>query len=211
MLPRTREQLDDLRCNTKRFASLYSALRQRVFRLGGRYRPYANEGMLEDACSDAIMLIVVQHQGHFEADADAGRFDDALLGYLYQAAHNKLLTALHKDSRARELFFTPTSHDVDGNSPAIDPVEQAPDPGAAPDEETEAVEQSRLVHECLDALSDLARDTFKLALRGFNDQEIQRLLKVASPATVRRRVHDAKMLMMACIQGKTEGFACPNP
>lgn len=212
MLARTRQQLDTLRQDTKRFVALYSALRQRVFRLGGHYRPYANEAILEDACSDAIMLVVIQHQGGFEADdSSPEHFDDALLGYLYRAAHNKLLTALRKDSRARELFFTPTSDASDENPSVNSPLERVADPGAKPDEEAVAAQQARLVHECLEALSQLARDTFKLALRGFNDREIQQALNVASPATVRRRVHDAKNLMMACIQGKSESRSCPTP
>lgn len=206
MLPRTRVQLDALRRDTRRFAALYSALRQRVFRLGGHYRPYASEEMLEDACSDAVLLTLVQHHGHFEADAtDSGRFDDALLGYLYQAAHNRLLTSLHKDSRARELFFTPGGGNDDEDAPTNDPIAQAIAADPSPDEIAGAAEQSRLVHDCLEALSELARDTFKLALRGFNDQEIQDELQVASPATVRRRVHDAKQRMMDCVAGKMEG------
>lgn len=209
MLAHTRQQLDSLRQDTRRFAAIYAALRQHVFRLGGRFRPYANEAMLEDACSDAIMSVVVQHQGGFESDAsDPAQLDNALLGYLFRAAQNQLMTSLRKDARARELFFTTTPRNADDDSPAIDPVAQCADPGATPDETTAASEQSRLVHECLDALSALARDTFKLALRGFNDLEIQQALKVASPATVRRRVHDAKNLMMACIQAKTEGQTC---
>lgn len=209
MLAHTRQQLDNLRQDSRRFAAIYSALRQRVFRLGGRFRPYANEAMLEDACSDAVMSVVVQHRGGFDADAsNPAQFDDALIGYLYQAARNQLVTALRKDTRARELFFTATSRESDDDSPAADPLEHVADPGDTPDETAAVSEQSRLVHECLQALSELARDTFKLALRGFNDVEIQQALKVASPATVRRRVHDAKNLMMACIQAKTEGQAC---
>lgn len=206
MLSHTREQLETLQRDTRRFAELYSTLRQRVFRMGGRYRPYTNDDMLADACSDAVMLIVVQRQGNFEADgADPRHFDDALLGYLYQAARNKLLTSLLKDSRARELFAQPGVAGFDDSAMVTDPIEQVADPGATPDVEAATVEQSRLVHECLQALSELARDTFKLALRGFNDQEIQQALKVASPATVRRRVHDAKQQMTACIQHKMEG------
>lgn len=206
MLPRTRVQLDALRRDTRRFAKLYSALRQRVFRLGGRYRPYASEEMLEDACSDAILLTVVQYHGRFEVDTeDSSRFDDALLGYLYQAAYNRLLTSLHKDSRARELFFSPDSGPGDDDLPANDPIARAVTMDPTPDEAAGTVEQSRVVHECLEALSELARDTFKLALRGFNDQEIQETLQVASPVTVRRRVHDAKQRMVDCVQGKMEG------
>lgn len=209
MLAHTRQQLDTLRQDTRRFAAIYSALRQRVFKSSGRFRPYVNEAMLEDACSDAIMSVVVQHQGGFEVDAPgSAQFDDALLGYLFRAAQNHLMTSLRRDTRARDLFFTPTPRTADDDSKSADPLEHAVDPAATPDETVAASEQSRLVHECLQALSELARDTFKLALRGFNDVEIQTALKVASPATVRRRVHDAKNLMMACIQAKTEGQAC---
>lgn len=196
---RVREQIDQLRGDPRRFRTVYGALRARVYRLGGTYRPYVTDSMLEDACSDAVVAVMVQYQGHFDAGSDdPAAFDDMLMGYLFHAARNRLMSALQKDSRGRRLFFEDSAAtEADAAQPWLF------DPSPRPDEQMQAQQRQQLLNECLRQLSELARTTFQLALRGFNDQEIQRALQIASPSTVRRRVHDAKTRMIACVQGKT--------
>lgn len=214
MQPSTRKHIDALRGDRLRFRRLYDQLQLRVRRHGGRYRPYVDDAMLDDACSDAVMAVMVRYAGHFEAPAEHPEtFDDALLGYLFNAACNCLMSALRRDARARRVFFDELAVPVDGGDgqagaspmPWLDAV--SPDPG--PEESALTRDRGKLLRDCMSRLTELARASLQLALCGMNDAQIQQQLGVASASTVRRRVHDAKCRMVECVQGKVSGEAQP--
>jgi DNA-directed RNA polymerase specialized sigma24 family protein len=213
MQPSTRKLIDALREDRLRFRQLYDQLQLRVRRHGGRYRPYVDDAMLDYACSDAVMAVMVRYAGHFEAPEDTSpAFDDALLGYLFNAACNCLMSALRRDARARRVFFDELAVPVDGPShagtspmPWLDAV--SADPG--PEESALSHDRGKLLRDCMSRLTELARATLQLALCGMNDAQIQQQLGVASASTVRRRVHDAKCRMVECVQGKASGEAQP--
>lgn len=208
-----RNRLAELREDPRRFRALHGQLQRRVRMNAGRYRPYVDDDMITNACHDAIMSTMVQFRGDFEAaTSDASTFEDALLGYLFGAARFNLLRALDRDPRAHEVFFESdggVANPIDAAMASAPPSPWLPEDSAAPDANVLARQRHTILNDCLAQLTELARRTFELALRGLTDQEIQRELDVASAVTVRRRVHDTKLKLMECVQGKDPGRSEP--
>ena len=63
----------------------------------------------------------------------------------------------------------------------------------------------RLLDACLAKLSALARETFKLALQGYTDTEIQALTRTGSANAIRRRVSETKSTVVECVRRKSGG------
>src|SRR5699024_5359589 len=117
----------------------------------GKYRPYATDEMVLDAVDDAVLDVIIRYRGNFDASTDDSEaFDDALFRYLYKTAINKLLTALRRDGRARELF--PES--LDARTPHHDRTSTREMDVASnedgPEDAAHAAQRRKLVLECFE-------------------------------------------------------------
>lgn len=203
-----RDALERLRRHPTRFRNFYDKLRRDFHRTARRQWPLSREDEIDEAVNEACVALFSENKGNFVADStttnDPFAFEVALTRYLVGASRFKLLTLLGKRIEI-EALQVPLPDEDEEHDDVIDKMLSKE--GAATDRHTlfaspeDSVEQQQRRHileRCLKTLSSLARETISLALRGHNDIEIQTHMGASSAVTIRRRVSEAKRLLIDC-------------
>ncbi|QBQ99512.1 sigma-70 family RNA polymerase sigma factor [Paraburkholderia pallida] len=171
------------------------------------YRWSLREDM-EDAWQAAVTDVFVEKPHNFrlseEGAASPGEFEGALGRYLGKVAANKLATRLR--SVGKGMQRVQSFEEMLARCPDLDRfMHETGHTAPAADEEAERLAMRRVLDTCLAKLSARVRETFKLALLGYSDVEIQAMTSSGSASAIRRRVSEAKMLVVACVRNKWGG------
>ena len=194
--------------HSERFKPFLLSARTAFYRFAGRHYHWSFREDVEDAWQAAVVDVFLDKPDNFKNPSEmAGapeQFEAVLTRYLGKAAINKLSTRLASLGKSAQRFQSldgMVADGVDFDKLLYEGGHTAP--GAEAD--AEATGMKRLLDACLAKLSALARETFKLALQGYTDTEIQALTRTGSANAIRRRVSETKSTVVECVRRKSGG------
>lgn len=171
--------------------------------------PACLDSDIEDAWQ-AALLAVYESPGNFRISAaelvDVDRFEARLAVYIKGAAMKKLISRIRVTMK--NLVTLKSLDELQQDEAKLDKLLFDLDaivPG--PEITTQWARRRKLVEQCLSKLTELARETFILALGGHKDIDIQRITNAGSAVAVRRRISETKTRVMACVESQMGGAA----
>lgn len=178
------------------FRAFFLALRKDVFRGARRRFPWVRDADVE-ACLHDAMLGALEGRSDFAVPPDAR--DDSTRLAAHLGAHVRSATTqrlIERLVRAGHAIRIDTEYPDDPLDRLLAQAGHASMLADSVDRERRV----RIVGECLQRLPELARQTIGLALRSCSDTEIQVSTGAGSAIAARRRVSEAKNLLVRSAQ-----------